>query len=123
MDVEDFLYNVMHENYSTEVEDGSLPVVRWFAITSRPCLLPTPFQDNRSLGRCFIAFFTQISRLLSVLYVDCTRKKNFAGLQKLLDRFNDNGKVYATHSPIHSTHPGQDRLNSTLHFTIVLIPL
>jgi hypothetical protein len=96
MDVEDFLYNVMHENYSTEVEDGSLPVVRWFAITSSP---PVWFRLLfRTIAKSVDVsshLSMQISRLLSVLYVDCTRKKNFTGLQKLLDRFNDNGKVCA----------------------------
>ncbi len=41
MDVEDFLYNVMHQNYSTEVEDGSLPVVRSHSLIAA-CLRAAP---------------------------------------------------------------------------------
>ena len=93
MDVEDFLYNVMHENYSTEVEDGSLPVVRRRRSLIAACLRPTSVATNAHSIDHFSHFHTQVSRLLSVLFVDCTRKKSFAGLQKLLDRFNDNGKV------------------------------
>ena len=60
-DVEDFLASVMHENYATEVEDGSLQMV---------------------------------SRLLATMYADVTRKKDFAGLAKILERFQGkSGKV------------------------------
>jgi hypothetical protein len=59
-DVEDYLTNVMHENYSTEVDDGSLQMV---------------------------------SKLLATMYVDVTKKKDFAGLIKVLDRYSKTGKV------------------------------